>query len=306
MANNQADDTVEIPGARAVGRPPVGRSRLVEVEMAAHSHVGKVRKINEDHYLVARLDRAFSPLLTNLPPGALPPATGETAYGMLVADGIGGYSGGEVASRTAVQVLVDLVLDTPDWVMRLDSETAQEVRRRMERRLGQITDVLAERALGDANLAGMGTTMTVACSVGADLILTHVGDSRVYLFRQGEVRRLTRDQTLAQALADGGQLPQEAVATHRLRHALTSALTADQLPMRIDFDVVRLEDGDVVLLCTDGLTEMVPESAVAEVLRRAGPVEEACRALVDLALAAGGKDNVTVVLGRYRLPPAGR
>src|SRR5262245_3097496 len=303
MAENRVEDTIElpVPGPSAVPLP-VGHSSLVGLEVAGLSHQGKVRPNNQDHYLVARFDRAFRPLLTNLPAGTLPEQTAETAYGMLVADGMGGHAGGEVASRTAVQVLVDLVLDTPGWLMRLDREGVQEVMRRMEGRLNRIADALAERALADSSLFGMGTTLTIACSLGADLLLTHVGDSRAYLFRRGELRQLTHDQTLAQDLADRGYLPREAVASHHLRHSLTSALTADEGPAQIDFDLVRLEDGDVVLLCTDGLTEMVKDSAVAEALQQAGPMEDACRTLIDLALAAGGKDNVTVVLGRYRLP----
>ena len=306
MAESCAADTVESPvPAPPAGRPAVGRSSLVELEVAALSHPGKVRPDNEDHYLVGRFDRAFRPLLTTLPAGSLPEATAETAYVLLVADGMGGHAAGEVASRTAVEVLVDLVLETPGWLMRLDDEGIREVIRRMDRRLRLIADALAERALADARLFRMGTTMTVACSLGEDLLLTHVGDSRAYLFRGGELRRLTKDQTLAQDLADRGYMPPEAVASHPLRHSLTSALSADRSPARIDFDQVRLEDGDVILLCTDGLTEMVPDAALAEALRRAGPVGDACQTLVDQALAAGGKDNVTVILGRYRLPDEG-
>src|SRR5438552_4059266 len=123
MANQSerttADDTqdLEPPAPR-----PVGHSSLVELEVAALSHQGKVRPNNEDHYLVARLDRAFHPLLSNLPSGALPATAAETAYALLVADGMGGHAAGEVASRTAIQILVDLVLETPDWRMRLDEE----------------------------------------------------------------------------------------------------------------------------------------------------------------------------------------
>jgi protein phosphatase len=261
-----------------------------------------VRPNNEDHYLVARFDRTFRPLLSNVPAENWPSPAAETAYALVVADGLGGCAAGEVASRTAIEALLELVLDTPDWYMRLDEEGFREVMRRMERRTQRLADFLAEKARGDAGLAGMGTTMTAACSLGADLLVTHVGDSRAYLFRGGELRRLTRDQTVAQEMADRGELSQEEVATHRLRHVLTSAVTAVGGPSRIDLYPERLADGDVLLLCSDGLTEMVSDEAVADVLRQGGPMTGACRALLDMALAAGGRDNVTVVLGRYRLP----
>src|SRR5262245_42010257 len=100
-------------------------SSLVQVDLGALSDPGKVRPNNEDHFLVARFDRSMQTLLTNLPPGHVPGHSGETAYGMLVADGMGGEAGGEVASRLAVSVLIDLVLQTPDWILRLDEQSLQ-------------------------------------------------------------------------------------------------------------------------------------------------------------------------------------
>jgi protein phosphatase len=272
------------------------------VDLGALSHVGKVRTNNEDHFLVARFDRSMRTLLTNLPPGHVPGYCGETAYGMLVADGMGGEVAGEVASRTAVSVLVDLVLRTPDWILRLDEHVFQEVRQRMEQRFQQMQEALAGQARDDPALWGMGTTMTLACSLGADLLLIHAGDSRAYLFRQERLHRLTRDHTMAQSLADIGAIRPQDVATHPLRHLLTNVLGGRSGKVRADFRELRLVDGDQILLCTDGLTDLVSEAAIREVLRKVGTAADACRALVDLALEAGGKDNVTVVMGRYRIP----
>jgi protein phosphatase len=152
----------------------------------------------------------------------------------------------------------------------------------------------------------MGTTMTLAGNVGEDLVIAHVGDSRAYLFREGELRRLTRDQTMAQMLADAGEIRPEEVATHRLRHVLTGAITTEKGDVPAEFHLMRLLDGDQLLLSTDGLTEMATEQKISETLARAAPAQETCRALVDLALQGGGKDNVTVVLARYRIPRPGR
>jgi protein phosphatase len=130
-----------------------------------------------------------------------------------------------------------------------------------------------------------------------------VGDSRAYLFRQGKLNRLTRDHTAAQAMADAGWIPSEAVATHRLRHVLTRVVGAGGGDLEVEIQHVQIADGDRLLVCSDGLTDMVPDEGIAEVLRRVTRSEEACRALVDAALEAGGKDNVTAVLSRYFIPP---
>jgi protein phosphatase len=177
------------------------------------------------------------------------------------------------------------------------------VKQRMEQRYRQINAVLAERARADPNLAGMGTTMTLACILGNDLLLTHIGDSRAYLLRGSVLHQVTRDHTLAQALAGAGIISQEEVATHQLRHVLTHALGGSGGQIQVDVQDLPLTDQDQILLCTDGLTEMVPDAAVGEVLRSAGSASEACQALVDLALKNGGKDNVTVALARYRSGP---
>ncbi|HTO76552.1 MAG TPA: protein phosphatase 2C domain-containing protein [Thermoanaerobaculia bacterium] len=285
---------------------PAGASTLVEVDLAALTDRGKVRDNNEDHYIVARFDRAMRTLLTNLPKGQVPASYAETVYGLLVADGVGGQQAGEVASRTAIQAIVDLVIDTPDWIMRLDEPLEKEVLDRMERRFQKVRGVLVERAQADPKLRGMATTLTVACSLGPVLLTTHVGDTRAYLFRGGKLTRLTRDQTMAQSLADAGAIRPDQIAAHPMRHVLTSALAARHSFMQVEVGRWSLEDGDRLLLCSDGLTEMVSESAIAGVLSDGTSSEAACRKLVDLALEGGGEDNVTVVLARYRIPEAAR
>ncbi len=302
MANDQ-DDTAELPVQReAEPREPAGASSRVTVDLAALSHQGRVRKNNEDHYIVARFDRTMRTLLTNLPAGQVPDRYAETVYGMLVADGVGGAAAGEVASRTAITEIMDLVIETPDWIMRLDDPLAKEVLKRMEGRFQKVRDALVALAKKDPTLGGMATTMTLAASLGPELLIAHVGDSRAYAVQGGALRRLTRDQTMAQSLADAGAITPEEVDKHPSRHVLTGALATRGAFAHVQLRRSRLEDGDQILLCSDGLTEMVSEDAIAEVLRAPGNAADACRALVDLALEAGGKDNVTVVLARYRIP----
>jgi serine/threonine protein phosphatase PrpC len=300
------EDTAEMPAYNPPAeRRAAGVSSLVEVDLAALSHPGKVRHNNEDHFIAARFDRTMRTLVSNLPEGEIPPRYDETAYGLLVADGVGGSAAGEIASRTAIHALVDLVLETPDWIMRFDNGLADEVLQRMERRFQKVRETLVERAKADPGLRGMATTMTVACSLGPELLTAHVGDSRAYVFRRrGGLQRLTRDQTMAQSLADAGAIAQEDVARHPSRHILTSALATRGAFAQVELRRSHLEDADRLLLCSDGLTEMVAEEAIAGVLASPEPSAEVCRRLVDLALEAGGKDNVTVVLGSYRIPSA--
>lgn len=291
-------DTVEMPLPTGAS----GASALVEVDLAALSDRGKVRTNNEDHYLILRFGRLFETLFTNLPPGDVPSSTREIGYGMAVADGVGGSAAGEVASSLAIQTVVNLVLDLPDWILRPGPGLDDRVMRRAEERSRQVNDVLNEEAARNPKLRGMGTTMTIAWNLGADMFLAHVGDSRAYLYRLGQLHQLTRDHTLAQALADRGQIRQEDVASNRQRHVLTQTLGGGNTEVNPEVQHLHLADGDCILLCTDGLTEMVNEAAIADILARGESAETSCRRLVDLALKNGGKDNVTALLARYRFP----
>lgn len=295
------DTAVLLPPLSAGGRGSESVSAGTQVDLGALSHPGKVRSNNEDHYLAARFERSMHTLLTNLPPGLIPEQCGETAYGMLVADGLGGAAAGEVASSSAIRVLLDLVLETPDWIMRLTEDLLQEVLNRMEQRFQKIQIALVEQGQEAPDLTGMATTMTLACSLGPQLILAHAGDSRAYLLRHGQLLRLTRDHTVAQRLADMGKIRPEDISRHPRRHVLTNALGGEGDRVLVEGRTLQLEDDDQLLLCTDGLTEMVPENTIQEVLRSAGTSVDACHALVGRALDAGGKDNVTVVVARYHI-----
>jgi serine/threonine protein phosphatase PrpC len=297
-----SDDTVEIPavGPSSHGLWPDSGSTRMQVDLAAASHRGHVRKTNEDHYLVVRFGRVLETVLTSLPAGQLPARAEEVGYGLLVADGIGGSAGGELASRTAISMLVSLVLHTPDWVLSTEEQAAEEVLRRFADRYRRIHEALRERGRADPELARMGTTMTLAANLGTSLIIGHVGDSRAYLFRDGRMCQLTRDHTLVQSLVDMGQLTPDQAARHPCRHVLTASLGGGGHSYEGDFQRLWLADGDQLLLCTDGLTNMVGGAAIMAALRGAASSDEACQALVAAALNNGGKDNVTVALARYR------
>jgi protein phosphatase len=303
MAGNDEWDTVELPALPNDTIPvqPVASSG-VRVDLMGLSHTGKVRANNEDHFFAARFDRAMQTLLTNLPPGEVPDASQETVYGFVVADGMGGEAAGEVASRKAIASLVDLVLRTPDWIMLFDEQRVRQVERRMEERFRKVREALNDHACRNPDLFGMGTTMTVACSLGADLVITHAGDSRAYLFRYGQLTRLTRDQTLAQELVDHGAIRPDEAATSPLRHRLTGAISTKMKESPAVVTTTTLLDGDQLLLCTDGLNDMVSDEAIAQLLHKKHSAADACRLLVEMALERGGRDNVTVVLAKYHMP----
>ena len=280
-----------------------GASSLVRVDLAGLSDPGRVRKANEDHFMAARFERTMRTLASNVPPGHVPAEWAETCYAFLVADGVGGAAAGELASRTAVEVLVDLVLESPAWIMRFEGERGDKVLERTAERFQKAREALVARAADDPRLKGMATTMTFACSVGQDLLSAHCGDSRAYVFhRDGRLEMLTHDQTMAQSLADAGAIRQEEVAHHPSRHVLTSAIASRGVFAQVELRHSRIEDGETLLLCSDGLSEMVPDERIADVLGAREPSETACRRLVDMALEAGGKDNVSVVVARYQIP----
>ncbi len=279
-------------------------SSEVQVEIAAASHRGHVRENNEDHYLAVRFQRSLETLCTNVEEGILEPSFDEIGYGMLVADGMGGMAAGEVASRVALCKLVELVVNTPDWIMKLTQrDDVSAVMRRMVQRFRQIDDALREQAESDSSLVGMGTTLTVAVSLGRDLLIGHIGDSRAYLMRNEKLHQVTSDHTLAQALIDAGIADPDDTATRAMRHVLTAALGSTTAE-RADPQVQRLHlsSNDQVLLCTDGLSEMVTKETITSVLKAAISSKTACQSLIDLALGGGGPDNITVVLARYQFP----
>jgi serine/threonine protein phosphatase PrpC len=302
MSATNPNDTVEIPAAPSAGADVTrSLSASARVEMAGLSHPGKVRPNNEDHFLVGRFGRYLETLQSNLPEGEVPPLVEETGYGMLVADGVGGSAAGGLASQLAIRTIVDLFLQTPDWILRLEQvPLVEKVMQRAAERYEKVNQALAELAEDDPELRGLATTLTIAASLGRCLIVAHVGDSRAYLLRGGKLSLLTRDHTLAQSMAQLGFIKQDQVATHHLRHVLLKALGGQDRRVEPDVHEHVLDDGDCLLICTDGLTEMVDEKTIRDVLGSGDTSHEVCQRLIDLALKAGGKDNVTVVCARYR------
>jgi serine/threonine protein phosphatase PrpC len=293
-------DTAARKAVDTVATPPL--SSLVRIDVDAQSHAGHRRANNEDHYLVARLGRALQITMTSLPAGAVPLLSEEVNYVLIVADGMGGHAAGEVASRMALSALVALALDTPDWILRADEGYQGTLEDRARQRVQEVGALLVDTGRRDATLRGMGTTLTAARSLGRDLLITHVGDSRAYLLRGGVLYRLTRDHTYAQLLVDTGQIAAADVATSGHAHVLTNALGGTSADVQVDTDHVLLQDGDRLLLCSDGLTDLVDDETITSILRDTTASHDACTRLVQQALDNGGRDNVTVIVAGYSIP----
>ncbi len=272
----------------------------VDVEAYGLSDVGRVRASNEDHFLIARVGRYFETVTTSLPPGEVPERADEAGYALVVADGMGGHAAGEYASRMTIREMVRVALSLPDWIVRLDEDTVGEATGRSERRIEVAHEALRAEGRRDPGLRGMGTTVTAVRNLGRVLQIAHVGDSRAYLLRDGRLSRLTRDHTYVQMLVDGGQLTPEAAARSSARHVLLNAVGGVNDNVRVDVERLLLSNGDRIMLCSDGLSDLVDDETIRSVLVAAGTAAEACQVLVDRALTAGGRDNVTVVVASYR------
>jgi len=289
---------------RVEGRLPGAFSSRVHVDISALTHTGHRRQNNEDQFFVAKATRALETLMTSLPPGDVPDRTDELNYVMVVADGMGGHAAGEVASRLTITALVALALQIPDWILRADPAHVPEIERRARQAIQQVGSMLVERGRQDVSLRGMGSTLTGARSFGRELLIVHVGDSRAYLLRAGQLQRLTRDHTYAQMMVDAGHSSPDDAALSGVRHILTNVLGGAVDEVDVDVDLLGLEDADRLLLCSDGLTDGVDNDTIGATLQRALSSREACERLVQLALDCGGHDNVTVIVASFEFPPA--
>jgi protein phosphatase len=268
------------------------------IDVAAATHEGRVRLRNEDHYVVIRFRRSLENICTNLVRDAERGNYDLTGYGLLVADGLGSMAGGEVASRMALTKLIELIVETPDWIMGLDEPAKVEtVLDRMLERFFRVDQTLKRQVDDDPSLSGMGTTLTAAAILKHDIIFGHIGDSRAYLFRGGVLKQITRDHTVAQELIDAGVSVGDPVA-RSMRHVLTAALGSLGNRIRPEVQRIQLRPHDEILLCTDGLTKMVDDPTIASALRTSHSASQACQDLISLALAAGGRDNITVIVAR--------
>lgn len=279
-------------------------SASVKVEIGTASKRGRARALNEDHYLVVEFGRYLNTLSTSLPRGDVPDPFEEYAYAMLIADGLGGDGRGGVASRVALSTLAHVALHFGHWNLRVDPDVAEQILDRAEWYGREADRAVYRRSLTNPELANMTTTLTAAYSAGDDLFIANVGHSRAYLFRDGIMTRLTRDDTLQQHFLDAVRPAPVDRGVRDLGHILTDTLGggSDQTVFQIDH--FKLRNGDCVLLCTNGLTDAVTEDTIAELLMLRRSADDQCRALVECAVDGRAEDNATVILAQYVIPTA--
>ena len=279
---------VSMPAAPSA--PPVVRS-------SGRSDPGRIRPSNEDRFLIGELVRTLQILQSNVPQP-------QTQHGrnrghvFLVADGMSRHRAGEVASALTVMSIEGYILHLLKRFSNLQDDDEQTVLKDLRAAIRQADVRILAEAAHHPEYAGMATTLTMAFVSGWRLFAIHAGASRCYLYRRGRLRQLTTDQTLAAELARSGViLPAEVRQSHS-RHLVTNAL-ARANGVQVDVRKTDLEPGDVMLLCSDGLTDMLADNQIAVILGADREPEAACERLMRAANEQGGRDNITAIVARF-------
>jgi protein phosphatase len=279
------------------------RPRDRELDLFGLTHRGKVRKENQDHFLLATVHPQIVVHGTSLPqPDRLPLRGERLATIMLVADGVGGTAAGGDASQLAAETVARYVSSTMRCYHTAGSTDEHEFFAAL--RAAALEAHAAVRGEAEARAVlttahRMATTLTLGIAVWPWAYVVQVGDSRCYYYYEGELRQVTKDQTVAQDLVDSGVLKPERAATSPFNRVLASAIGGDEAsPVVTRLDI--RQRGCVLLLCSDGLTTHLSNADIADRLRTMESSEQLCRSLLDLALERGGTDNITVVVGRAR------
>lgn len=266
-----------------------------EIDVHGLTHKGLLRATNEDQFLLGSILKRVHVISTSLPPQAIQTSDDRLAFIAMVADGVGGLERGEEASATAVEATMTYVVESMECYYKAESGTDRFEAELVAAALRAHEAVRAKSGV-DSGGRPMATTLTLYMGVWPVYYLLQVGDSRYYMYRDGKLTQVSRDQTVAQDLVDRGVLTPEAAEKTRLAHVLSSALGGDEAaPV-----VTRLESawGIAHLLCSDGLTKHVSDARIAEVLGSMTSAKQAAEQLLQDALDGGGTDNITIIVGR--------
>ena len=269
-----------------------GRSaKPIRVQVFGKTDVGRSREHNEDRFLVADLTRKDA----SLQPQVRQHDLGERGSLFVVADGMGGAAAGELASQMATDTIFAHLLKA--WNAETEA-TPQRFAHRLKEAVEVANANIHAHAKAHPEVRGMGTTTTAAGVLGDHLYLTQVGDSRAYLVRGGEAHQLTKDQSLMQRLVEAGELTEEEAAHSERRNIILQALGPDP-KVKVDLTHQEVRRGDVLVLCSDGLSGQVRKEEIAQIVTQAPDLAAACDKLIALANERGGPDNITVVMARF-------
>jgi len=268
-----------------------------EVDVYGVTHTGNVRKVNQDHFLIGQLEKRVRVFQTSLPnDDAFAPAGERMAFLAMVADGVGGGTKGEAAARLALHAVTEYVAISMRAYHTLDVNDDQTFLDELQEAAWKGHARVVAEAEGDPDQRGMATTLTLWLAVWPRAYLLQVGDSRFYQFANGKLKRLSRDQTMAQELVDQGVLRQSTAFKTRWANVLSSSIGGGQTAPVVT--QMKQEWGTVWMLCSDGLTKHVSDERIAERLGNMTSAKQACEALLQDALDDGGSDNVSVIVGR--------
>src|SRR6266704_3321405 len=270
------------------GRSP---SKAIKVEVCAKTDLGRTRDHNEDHFLVADLTRRDA----SLKPAVRTHEIGERGSLFVVADGMGGAAAGEVASEMATETIYEQMVNA--WGSEREL-TPQRFAYRLREAVEAANRQIHTYAAAHPEVRGMGTTTTAVGVLGDRFFLSQVGDSRAYLIRQGQAVQLTKDQSLMQRLVEAGELTEEEAAKSERRNIILQALGPDP-KVKVDLTHQELRRGDLLVLCSDGLSGLVKKEEIAEVVGQGTELAAAADRLIALANERGGPDNITVVIARF-------
>jgi serine/threonine protein phosphatase PrpC len=268
----------------------------VVLECFGQTDRGKVRRLNEDQFLIAELAKRMLVKQTSLPDGGGQlRMRGQVGYLLVVADGMGGVSGGEIASGLAVETISWYVNRTLPWFHRQDEgeELENDLVVAVQACQQSVTDA-ARSSLSRR----MGTTLTMACVLWPRVYVVHAGDSRCYLLRAGQFAQVTKDHTVAQRVVDAGIMSEAQAEKAGYGHTLWNCIGGGTHGVQPDVYRAQLEVGDTLLLCTDGLTRDLSNQTIRDALIRGPTLKSAVEGLVAAANDAGGHDNITVVAAR--------
>ena len=262
------------------------------------SHPGLKRAENQDHFLIASLHKALAIYGTSLPRESIPIISRPRGLIALVADGVGGSTGGEEASQTTVATITRYLTDAADLYTRLDPSSEALFLDQLKASVARSHEALLEVSGRASGGHGMATTLTLVMLIWPKAFIVHVGDSRAYRLRDGQLELVTRDQTMAQAMVDAGAITQEQAEASHLKHVLWSAVGGREAAPEVR--TLDCELTDMMLVCSDGITKHISDDEIREHMLAHPTSEAICRALTDLALERGGSDNITVVVGRIK------
>lgn len=278
---------------------------LTQMDCFGLTNPGLKRPTNQDHYLIADLNKSMRIHDTSLTLDSETRVYGGSQGKLLVvADGMGGEAEGERACTIAVDQLTTYVLNSLSWCFRLEQDSEQDFEDHLKEALESCQKSIHDAVATHPEMHSMGTTLTMVYIVWPRAFVVHVGDSRCYLLRMGELAQITVDHTVSEIMVETGKMSREEARHSPMGNALWNVLGGRSTELAVDVYKLTLQRDDVLLLCTDGLYNMVPQETLQELLNSNSNAEAACRKLVDLANENGGKDNITVVVSHFLAPKA--